>query len=70
MLDFVMGLVRHGLTLGGGAIITSGYATQDDVTAAIGAITALVGVVWSAVSKHLAKEKLDKAIKAPAGKAE
>jgi hypothetical protein len=46
-LEFVLAIVRHGLTFGGGIIVSNGYLTTDEVTGAIGAITTLVGLVWS-----------------------
>lgn len=49
--DIVLGLVRHLLTAGGGALVTKGVLTAPDVDTAVGAIIALVGVVWSVFAK-------------------
>jgi len=47
----VLGIVRHALTIGAGYLVGAGHL--DDATAqqAVGAVLALVGVVWSYASK-------------------
>lgn len=49
----ILGLIRHILTTLGGSGIALGSATQDEITAIVGGVVALVGVVWS----YLAPEK-------------
>ena len=48
----IAGVIRHVLTALGGGLVTSGGLSGDDMNAAIGAITTLVGVVWSVVAKR------------------
>ena len=45
------GLIRHGLTVLGGALVTKGYIDAEIVPEVVGAIMTLVGVVWSYQSK-------------------
>lgn len=52
MKDTILGVIRHILTAAGGAAATQGHLTTDDVTTAVGAVVALVGVVWSVVAKR------------------
>lgn len=47
----ILGVVRHVLTFGGGFLTSNGMATEDDISAAVGAVVVLVGVVWSIVQK-------------------
>lgn len=52
MQKIAIGVLRHVLTSGGGALVAAGYMGSGDVDAAVGAVLVLVGVVWSAVEKH------------------
>jgi hypothetical protein len=47
----IFGITRHLLTTIGGIIVASGYMTDAMVTGITGSIIALVGVIWSVVSK-------------------
>ena len=47
IFEAVLGMVRHLLTFGGGALITGGIATQTEMDAGIGAVMALIGLGWS-----------------------
>lgn len=53
--DEVQGLIRHALTTGGGVLVTHGVIGGGDVEPIVGALVALIGVVWSIVSKRVAK---------------
>lgn len=55
MTDEVQGLIRHLLTFGGGILVSMGY--MDNATAAqvVGAISTLVGVIWSYMDKKKLK---------------
>ena len=55
MKDVLTGIIRHLGTFGGGYLVTDGLATQDEVTAAVGALVTLVGFGWSVYSKKAAK---------------
>ncbi len=46
----VLGLVRHLLTIGGGYAVGSGAVDESTSVELIGAITTLVGVLWSIYS--------------------
>ena len=71
MVEQLSGFLRHALgTFLGGALVTRGIATEDEATTIVGSLAALIAVGLSLVSKRMAKAKLDKAIAAPAGKAE
>ena len=50
--DTVLGIVRHVLTFGGGFLITKGVADAGEVTELVGALAAVIGVVWSILSKR------------------
>ena len=47
----IYGLIRHALTVLGGALVTKGYVDADVVPEVVGAVMTLVGVVWSYQSK-------------------
>jgi hypothetical protein len=50
--DAVAGVIRHVLTTAGGALVAAGYFTSDQWTTIAGALTVIVGVVWSVISKR------------------
>ena len=50
----IMGVVRHLLTALGGGLVASGALSGDDLNAAIGAISTLVGIAWSVIAKRKA----------------
>ncbi len=52
--DVILGFVRHALTFAGGFAASSGYVTADELTAAVGAVVTIVGLIWSAVQKKAA----------------
>lgn len=70
MFETFKGVIRHILTFGGGFLASSGIIPESDVDVLVGAVVTLIGIVWSAIDKRSAKDKLDKAIAAPAGEAE
>ena len=49
--DQILGLVRHGLTILGGALIAKGYIDEDILGEAIGGLLSIAGAVWSIVDK-------------------
>lgn len=53
MSSIIQGLIRHGLTTLGGALVAHGYLGQSDVATAVGAVMTLVGVAWSVIEKRL-----------------
>ena len=47
----VLGLLRHILTFAGGVVIAKGLVEESLYTELVGGLVALVGTVWSIVSK-------------------
>jgi len=47
----IFGLIRHGLTALGGALVAKGVIDEAGLTEAVGALVTLIGVVWSAADK-------------------
>jgi hypothetical protein len=47
----ILGLVRHALTIIGGALIAKGYVEEDIVGEVIGSVMSLTGVIWSIMDK-------------------
>ncbi len=53
MKDIFTGLIRHALTVAGGALAAKGFAVGDsDIEVLSGALLAIVGVLWSVWSKR------------------
>ncbi len=50
--DMVMGLLRHLLTVAGGALAAQGALTTDEATQGAGALLTLIGIAWSVYSKR------------------
>jgi hypothetical protein len=48
----VLGIVRHTLTFVGGIVIAKGIADEAVVTEIVGGVVALVGAIWSIVTKN------------------
>jgi hypothetical protein len=40
-------LIRHGLTAAGGFLVAKGLASSDQVIELAGAVSAIIGLVWS-----------------------
>tara|TARA_R110002020_G_scaffold245343_2_gene459066 strand:- start:514 stop:720 length:207 start_codon:yes stop_codon:yes gene_type:complete len=49
--DQIFGLIRHALTIAGGALVTKGVIDEAMATELIGISMSLVGVIWSFTSK-------------------
>lgn len=47
----ILGLVRHILTIGAGALASRGVIGENEVETTVGAVLAIVGIVWSAIDK-------------------
>jgi hypothetical protein len=45
--DQILGLVRHGLTFIGGIVLSKGLIEESTLTEIIGAISTLIGAIWS-----------------------
>lgn len=46
----ILGLIRHILTTLGGSGMFAGYVSQDEITAIVGGVVTLIGVIWSWLS--------------------
>jgi hypothetical protein len=57
MKDVILGVLRHGLTAGGGALVTTGLANSQTLDEAVGALMTLVGVAWSIWEKYKSKKQ-------------
>jgi hypothetical protein len=53
--ETILGIVRHVLTFGGGFLVTKGLADAGEVTELVGAVAAILGVVWSILDKRAKK---------------
>lgn len=53
--DEILGIIRHVLTSAGGALVTTGWATNGQVQDAVGALMVLGGIAWSIYQKRTAK---------------
>jgi len=70
MKEILLGFARTGLAALAGWLAAKGYITADNQEALIGGGLVLVAAAGSAINKVAAQKKLEKAIAAPAGKAE
>ena len=52
MVQFVLGLVRHCLTFGGGMLAAQGWGNASDWDGIIGSIITILGIGWSVLDKH------------------
>jgi len=52
--EIVFGIIRHILTIAGGALVTKGLVDSAGLEQAIGGVIGVVGVIWSIVSKKKA----------------
>ena len=50
----ILGLIRHILTSGGGAILMLGYFDEALVTEVTGGLMTAIGFAWSVIDKHRA----------------
>ena len=51
-MQAIFGIVRHILTVAGGAFIANGTLTDNELNTLVGALVTLMGVVWSVVEKQ------------------
>ena len=49
--DVVGGLIRHALTVAGGAFATSGLIDASNVETIVGALMVIIGTIWSVGKK-------------------
>ena len=47
----ILGLVRHLLTIGAGALASRGVIGHNEIEITVGAVAALAGIAWSAMEK-------------------
>jgi len=51
MKEQILGLIRHILTFAGGLVVAKGLIDQTQEMELIGAVIAIIGSIWSVVSK-------------------
>ncbi len=49
--QIILGVVRHAITVAGGALSAKGLASASDVELLAGAVAVIVGVIWSVIAK-------------------
>lgn len=67
-IQYIAGVIRHFLTLGAGALVAHGFATQDMATQLVGGAMAALGIAWSLYNKYIAYKALVKATVVPSKK--
>ena len=70
LVEYVLAILRNALMAFGATLVTKGAMTATQSEAIVGGILAGIALIWSLVAKKIAAKKLQKAIDAPAGKAE
>lgn len=55
MINIIAALIRHGLTLGGGALLATSSIDDGTINTVAGAIVTLAGFGWSLLDKKLNK---------------
>lgn len=50
-IEALLALIRHGLTVAGGALVANGVASADDVSMFAGAVVTILGLGWSLYRK-------------------
>lgn len=55
MKEAILGVIRHILTIAGGALASKGVVGSDDVELLIGSVVSIAGVIWSVWAKRTAK---------------
>lgn len=54
----ILGLIRHGLTTLGGALVADGLLSSSQVNDGVGAIVILIGLGWSVYQKRQQQQQL------------
>jgi hypothetical protein len=70
MNESIKALLRHLLTAGAGYLAGKGLIGAEEINALVAGVLGLISVGWAIFDKKQAAVKLEKAIAAPAGKAE
>ena len=50
-------IVRHGLTIGAGALVSAGYIDGSQSATVVGGLLAVAGVGWSVIEKRMGWNK-------------
>ena len=54
----LVGLIRHLLTFGGGYMVANGSMDQGESEQLVGALCSVIGLLWSAYEKHMARRAM------------
>jgi hypothetical protein len=57
MKDTILSIARHALTFGGGLIAANNGISEGASANIVGAIVALIGLIWGARDEYLAAQK-------------
>jgi hypothetical protein len=57
----ILGVVRHLLTIGAGALASRGVIGESEVEITVGSVIAILSVVWSIFDKKAQAKKLEAA---------
>lgn len=49
---FLMGIIRHALSFGGGVVVMRGTFDASDMNQIVGALMTIIGILWSAWEKR------------------
>ena len=52
MMQTIQGLARHGLTAGGGYLVSQGFIDEETALLLVGAGVTIAGVIWSIIEKR------------------
>jgi hypothetical protein len=62
MNPIYLGLIRHLLTMGAGALASNGVISSNQTEIVVGSAIGIVGVIWSVIDKKRAAKKLEDAL--------
>jgi len=54
-IDALFGVIRHAMTTAGGGLVAAGVVTNEQWTALVGGVVAILGIGWSIWQKKKAK---------------
>jgi hypothetical protein len=63
MKDTILSIIRHGLTIAGGVLVTKGYIADTTSLEVAGALAAAIGGLWGAIDEYRAAAAAKKAEK-------
>ena len=52
----IASLIRHALTAAGGFFVAKGLASTEQITEIVGALSTVIGIIWSVKNNTLKKD--------------